>query len=304
MSTTDPVAAMEESTRPDSAAAEHAGAAQMFAFSSFIHVGPGAAECEAIDRQTFDCSCSNPAHFHAWARLPNQFQRRDIVQKAEAAAALAEQVCRTEGTSAHAVMESEMRVLSQAGSVTVIADELLQESWAQNYLTATQEVNQDERFEHIEAQREHYAALAVAENDKPEDEQSDEYKVLGASIAAYVAEVRERYIAIEKPERDRLEALGLDQLVDALRDLRIRKLGKAAFWDTYYQWMWYVGTLKIEADPTYRRPWRRVWASLGSVESEEPGSLWSAAPEIIEVVKTTFSELDQSFNAGSMGNPS
>lgn len=304
MSTTDPVAAMEESTRPDSAAVEHAGAAQMFAFSSFIHVGPGAAECDAIERDTFDCSCSNPAHFHAWARLPNQFQRRDIVQKAEAASALAEQVCRTEGTSAHAVMESEMRVLVQAGNVKVIADELLQESWAQNYLTATQEVSQDERFEHIEAQREHYSALAVSESDKPEDEQSDEFKVLGASIAAYVAEVRERYIAIEKPERDRLEALGLDRLVEALRDLRIRKLGKAAFWDTYYQWMWYVGTLKIEADPTYRRPWRRVWASLGSVESEEPGSLWAAAPEIIEVVKATFSELDQSFNAGSMGNPS
>src|SRR3954451_1473894 len=62
----------EAATRPASAAAEHATAAQMFQFSTYLHVGPGAEGCEDF------ASCADPLHFHAWCRLPNKFQHKDI----------------------------------------------------------------------------------------------------------------------------------------------------------------------------------------------------------------------------------
>src|SRR5262245_39990006 len=40
---------------------------KLFSFSGFVHVGPGARECEDGE----DGSCGNPLHFHDWCRLPN-----------------------------------------------------------------------------------------------------------------------------------------------------------------------------------------------------------------------------------------
>jgi REP element-mobilizing transposase RayT len=42
--------------------------------------------------------CTDPDHFHAWIRLPNQFQIRDIAEKAKAAQARKKRMLRDQQT--------------------------------------------------------------------------------------------------------------------------------------------------------------------------------------------------------------
>jgi hypothetical protein len=56
---------------------------RLFKWSQWVHVGAWAQECEK--RLTGDCT--DEEHFHAWIRLPNPFQIRDITAKARAARA-------------------------------------------------------------------------------------------------------------------------------------------------------------------------------------------------------------------------
>src|SRR5262245_8571172 len=56
---------------------------ELFKFSAWVHIGVGADECEHAQTG----NCADPGHFHAWCRLPNQFQHQDIRERALAAKA-------------------------------------------------------------------------------------------------------------------------------------------------------------------------------------------------------------------------
>src|SRR4051812_30709654 len=68
---------------------------ELFRWSTWVHVGDGADECalaQAVGDSDYKLgkpipTCEDPGHFHAWLRLPNPLQRRDIVDKARAARA-------------------------------------------------------------------------------------------------------------------------------------------------------------------------------------------------------------------------
>src|SRR4051812_13441277 len=86
-STPEPEAAPAEPERSDSTSRDRS---QMFEFSGYVHVGPGAKECEHGE----DGECDNAVHFHAWTRLPNPFQQQAIREKANAAKARKRRVLR------------------------------------------------------------------------------------------------------------------------------------------------------------------------------------------------------------------
>jgi hypothetical protein len=56
---------------------------ELFRYSSWVHIGGGAEDCEEAETGT----CADPLHFHAWCRLPNQLQHADIRERALASKA-------------------------------------------------------------------------------------------------------------------------------------------------------------------------------------------------------------------------
>src|ERR1700726_392288 len=90
-----------EASHPKPAQAE---AAKMFRYSSYLHVGPGAEECGHRE----DGECTDPTHFHAWCRLPNKFQHRDLYTKAQAAKARRLRLLNQPDSDASEVLESEL----------------------------------------------------------------------------------------------------------------------------------------------------------------------------------------------------
>jgi hypothetical protein len=271
---------------------------QMFRYSGWVHVGPGAADCEAINEDEGTNDCSDPRHFHAWCRLPNQFQHREIREKALAAKARKVRQLRDPETDAHAILEDSLDQLARQGdgAIKVLVEELLGREWWADYMEAAQDVQEREEgddgegdpirpFAHIEKDQERHEELkALPEDERPKDE----FDELGRHLAAYAAAVRERQEEIVAPKRKALEERGVNALLDLVRDQRINAASTDEFMHVYSTWTWLVGTLKQPGgDP--------VWPP-------NPALLVDVAPEALEEVKELFEDLETTQQQGLEGN--
>lgn len=313
--TEDRVSAVEEAERiaVREAVAESATSGRMFAFSRYLHVGPKSEECEEGENGT----CANPLHFHAWLRLPNKFQHKDLRDKGLAAKARKARALRDPESDAYAVLEERLDAIHDESMLTAIVDEITAKEWAQDYLTAVQDLAEEDddlgstdideelgvdrkKWEHIDQDRERYQALTETELAKPEEEQSEEFRALTKRIGDYIDALRVRVEEIQEPKKVSLVERGLDAVIGVLRKQRIDDEGEAAFLHVYNEWMWFVGTLK----PTEggAMPHERVWSDIGSVNDPRPGTMWAAAPEVIEGVEEAFRELDAALQAAARGN--
>jgi hypothetical protein len=79
---------------------------QLFRYSAWVHVGDGAQDCA-----TAEIGCTDPGHFHAWCRLPNQLQHEDIRERALAAKARRIRQMRDPEADAHEILELDMAEL-------------------------------------------------------------------------------------------------------------------------------------------------------------------------------------------------
>lgn len=261
---------------------------QMFRYSGWVHVGPAADECEAIDEDKGTNDCSDPRHFHAWCRLPNQFQHREIREKALAAKARKVRQLRDEETDAHAILEDSLDQFAHQGdeAIPVLVEELLGKDWWQDYLVAAGEVQEREEgvddddepvkpFAHIEEdQRRHAELKAMPEDDRP----ADEYEELTRHLARYAELVKERQDEIREPKKQALVERGINGLLDLVRDQRINAAGTDEFMHIYSTWTWLVGTLEQPGGAA-------VWAP-------NPAGLVHVAPEVLEAVKELFDDLE------------
>jgi hypothetical protein len=187
---------------------------QMFRYSTWVHVGPGAVDCEAINEQAGTNECSNPLHFHAWCRLPNQFQHREIREKALAAKARKTRLLR-DPESDRDVQEREE---GQDGDGEPLRP-----------------------FAHVEHdQRRHSELEAMPEEERP----GDEFDELGRHLGRYAEALKQRQEEIVQPKRDALTDKGVNGLVDLVRDQRVNAAGTEEFMHTYSTWSWLVGTLR------------------------------------------------------------
>lgn len=267
----------------------------LYKWSAWCHVGPGSEECEAVDEENGVNDCSNPAHVHLWCRLPNQFQHRDIRERALAAKARRVRQLRSGDSDSAVILEEEMEALARMGedAKPELVRELVEKDWWRDHLEAVREIREIENedgtktFEHIEDDVRRLAEIEML----PEKEQpSEEHEELRAHYDAYQKAMEEVTEANAKPRREALMARDVNDLIDLVRDQRIDVDSNEAFGHTYAKLEWQLCTL---TKPNGDRQWL----------TEE---LLEAADEaVIEAVKATFEDLERtqtSQTGGGQGN--
>lgn len=299
------VQAAEQDTRPDEPVAATAEATKMFTFAEYIHVGRGAALCELAGEArcvhieeggkavNIAERCEDPEHFHAFCRLPNKLQQKDIREKGQAAKARKARALADPESDSHTILESELLELREADDKLLI-DELVQLSWTRDYLAAVQEVDDEEQWEHIDQDRERYSALLEQQEGIPEEEQSEETQQLRTQIGAYIDATEERLKQIQGPQRDALAAKGHEGLVELIREKRIDQICDREFVHVYRTWTWFVGTLDVKPNPALGRPQVRRWGS--------PEEMHDERQEVIDAIEVIFNDLELSLQKGSRGN--
>jgi REP element-mobilizing transposase RayT len=166
-----PTAEPQHNGRPDDATR---APDELFRYSTWVHAGHGAAECE--DRE----NCSDPQHFHAWVRLPNQFQHQEIRERALAVKARRIRQYRDPETDAHVVMESDLDEIRHDREFMV--EELVSKEWWKRHLDAMAAVEEAEEYEHIERERERLMELRAM---TPEQQPADELGELERHFGSY-----------------------------------------------------------------------------------------------------------------------
>lgn len=292
------VAEAVEGSHPTQAMAVNATPEKMFRYSAYLHFGDGASECEHRE----DGECQEPGHMHAWCRLPNKFQHKDLYEKGSAAKARRLRLLEILDSDAREVLESELDSFKSDAHVEVMIDDLLTAEWAADFVEANKEVREREEYEHIQQDRERLKAIADVEMTKSDEEQSGEFRELLAHIAQWRKGVEVELASIQEPKRQALRELDRDSLVDQLRKLRIRKIGDAVYLQVYSQWEWFICTLKVKKHPTTGRPYERYWSKMGTLEEPEVGSMWGESQEVIDELENTFANLERAMNAGRAGN--
>jgi hypothetical protein len=181
--------------------------------------------------------------FEAFVRLPNDYQHRDIREKALAAKGRRIRQLKHPETDANVVLESELDAVAEGeGGKEAIIGELLAETYYRDRDDAALDVQEDEKWENIRQDQERWSTLSTTSVD---DRSADEWRELTEHIAAYAKAIEERLDAIQKPRRELLEALDLNELVDKARDRRIEAESRRVFNDTYSFFQTYFCTLKL-----------------------------------------------------------
>lgn len=280
--TAEPVPAVESPEAPpvpEQTTGETRNSSQMFEFSRFVHVGPGADECADGENG----QCQNPVHFHAWIRLPNQFQVVSLKEKADAAAARKMRVLRDEGSDSRAIMEGELSELERQNDHGGLVEQVANADFLKDHMAAMTAVRSDEErgFTTIEDDRERLRALELL---PAEDRPEEEFDELQKHVGAYVDAVNDERQEIQRPLKESLEAKSLDELIDLVRENRIQGIAKEAAEEAYAVWQWYICTLhpKDPAKPGF--PQDRVYGSIDHLKA--------AAPEVILALREGFQDIE------------
>lgn len=259
---------------------------EMFRYSTWVHVGPNAENCEAVDEDKGESTCSDPLHFHAWIRLPNQYQHREIREKALAAKARRVRQLQDPESDAHAILEYELKELEQGGETAKegIVDDILSKDMWRDMRETTADLTEDQdgeesKYKHITRDRERFRELQAAANDRElSDDERDEMEHLDRHTADFDDEFDRRYAERTKPQREALMAQDWPALIDQVRNDRIARDADETFMVTYNLWMYLAGTLdKPRGVP--------VWSS--------PDHFRSSAPEVVEAVQAGFEDIER-----------
>jgi hypothetical protein len=255
--------------------AEHRGHQALFKHSTYVHVGPDADECEHKQ----DGSCENPQHFHAWCRIPNQFQHASLREKGMAAKARKLRQLRDPESDARVVLDSGIEELIAVDAHREMVDELVAKDFVTDYMNAAKAVGEEDEFKTIEEDRERNRALtALPEDQRP----AEEWKELQKHLTDYGNRVQEEFEANQKPLRESLESKTIEELGALLREQRMEQEAQNAFNAAYSQWEHYIGTLKGCSDD--KLPTERYFSDINQ--------MIAAAPEVVEALEQTFERLD------------
>lgn len=263
---------------------------RLFRYSAWVAIGPGAEDCEDVfeDETEPRNDCANPLHFHAWCRLPNQFQHDTLREKALAAKGRRVRQLRDPATDAHDALEEALDTLFNDGEKGPLVQEIsVRDQW-EDYAEAAREVGEiedgtddDEQpilpFAHILDDQQRLGELEAA------GEETDELIELRTHARRYIDLVSAKVDELLKPKEAALEALDLSDLVDKVRAERIRREANTHFMTVYSRHEWAMCVYTKPNGP-------RRFASVEQVEE--------VAPEVYEALRMTFDDLEQSQNLG------
>lgn len=267
--------------------AEEATPAKMHAYSQYLHVGPGAAECE----HATDGACEDANHSHIWCRLPNQFERGFLRDKAAASGARRLRLLRDEDSDMRVILDGELDAVRARDGREELIEEIVGKDFLQNHLQALKEVTEeDESYETIDDDRERLRAL---EGLPDEERPTEEYEHLKAYLPEHTAKVNARREEIEKPAKEAVKDKPIEELVEIVREQRIEGLGNTARAEEYSKWEWYISTFKPKSPDKAGFPNERAFAHINEFTS--------AAPELIEAVAQIFTDLERESNESLKG---
>lgn len=278
---------------PERSPAEGQSPQELFRFSEWVHVGPGAEECE----EGQDGSCTNPLHFHAWCRLPNQFQHQSIREKALAAKARKVRQYRDADSDASAILDGQLEEIeftmgADAARKTYV-EELVYKDFMQDYFAVMEEMkaeepeNEDDEtgpWATIDEDRER---LAVLESQTAEERDEAEFEELKVHVAAFTEEAEKRVKEKQEPVRASLADRPLDELRTMVREERVQKEAGAVYLQTYTVWEQYIGTMRQQVPKDLEAGHQRVFKSVEHLKA--------AAPEVVDALEHVFNQLDGEF---------
>jgi hypothetical protein len=280
--------AQEAPQAPESQAESNVAA--LFKWSEYVHVGVGAEECENRENG----KCRDPEHFHAWCRLANQFQIRDITEKANAARARRIMTLRDPDSDARVIMEEELTRIRDANMRDILIDEIVDQDFNEIYMEAVRTVDdidaeipelesEDDKepvklYEHIDQDREEYGRRLTLD----EDQRGEDFEELQKRVEAHqeaVEQERQRIIALK---REPLEQMDWDQLLTIVRNDRIQDEAQQVWLQTFNTWHWFVCTYKPVPQG---RPGERVFRTYNDMRYEADGN-------VIAAIERTFTDLE------------
>lgn len=262
---------------PESSPAERRDKASLLRFSDFVHVGAGAKGCEHGE----DGECEDDEHFHAFIRLPNQFQRESLTEKSDAARARRLRLLRDPESDAATILDGEIEELRRLADHEALVEEVVGFDFLKDHLAAMREVAEDEEFLHIEDDRERLRALAAMDDEhRPEDE----FRELEKHVLAYTEQVNEARTRIQQPLRDACTDKGIEDLLEMVREERINMACKEAADAAWSQWEWYIGTLRMRVPTKIDAAQMRVFPSIDALKA--------APEEVIEALRLAFRDIE------------
>lgn len=305
---------IETPTEPPVAEAERSRH-DIFRYSRWVHLAPD--DCPLVRalaaagstwRQSDLPTCKDPNHFHAWVRLPNPYQVRDINEKARAARARVIRMLRDPESDAGAILDEELDGLRDESVRDILADEILDKDFATHYDQAVSGVldmddegwqpeDEDDEpgeipklYAHIEADQEEYQRQL----ELPDDQRDETFAELQSTVAAYARDVEAVMNAITAPIRESLAARPIDELVAIARKDRIEAKANEVYLHTWNTWQWYVCTYEPVTRGT---PARRKFRDINHFKYETPN-------EVIVALRAAFTDLEMrlSRGGGSQGN--
>lgn len=270
----------ETPPQPETSPAENGTANKMHRYSDYLHLGPDAEDCE----HAIDGACTNVDHSHIWCRLPNQFERTSLSEKAAAAAARRLRVLRDPESDPRVILDGEIESLRINDQRDDMIAEITNSDFLADHLTALKEIGEEDdgEWDTIDEDRERLRALEeMAHEDRP----AEEYQELSAHLAKHTELVNERRDAVQLPRKQEMEAKPIEELCEVLRDQRIDAMGTAARREEYAKWQWYVCAFKPKSPDKPGFPSERYYSSIDAFSH--------APPEEIEAISELVSTLDR-----------
>lgn len=270
---------------------------ELFRFTSWVHVGDGATECD----RRLDGKCELEHHFHAWIRLAGPFQARDINEKAKAAQARRLRTLRDPESDAHVILESELDELRDAaerGALDLLVEEILDKDHAEHVIQATRVARDmdDPSWEPPEDDEEAQAPKLYAHIDRdieewrrqyqlPEEDRDEDFPQLQKTVFAYNDVVKTELESIREPLRAELAQRGLDSLIDIVRKARREADAAEAYLHTHHVWTMFTCTYKPKLKGTPDEPAFKDFEQMRKL----------TPPVVIEELRANFDRLNRDF---------
>lgn len=293
---------VEEAIEKESKAAAAESATQLFKFSGYVHLGEGATT--GVDGDGEDicacpnqgADCENPEHFHAWVRLPNPYQIRDIHEKASAAKARKIRLVKDPDTDAHAVLEYELDLLAESDDKEGIVEEIVDRDFRVDMFEALREVESGEledlqeddepKYKNIDQDREEFERMGLL-TDEERDEEA--FTHLRDHLAQHAQDVKDALERQQKPRREVLMERPMPDLIDMIRKDRIENVGTEQFMHVYSTWQMFAGTMRTKKSPRGRHE-ERMYKDINQLMAEDE--------EIVYALKDAFGVLESKLAKG------
>lgn len=274
---------------------------ELFQWNTWVHVGGGAEQCplaQAVSSPDYKVgmeipACPDQAHFHAWIRLPNPLQRRDIVDKATAAQARKARELRDPESDGAVILDNEIDLIRASGDTEQLVQEIVERHFQEDLSEATNEVMDQEddeatddegsevplKYQHVDQDMEELRR----QEELPGDKRDSGFDRLKAHVESYHEAIDERMKAIQERRAEGLRERGLDHLLSIVRSDRASLITTEEYIHTHNVWQWFTCTYKPKTKGT---PNEKVWGDINHMRLDSP-------PEVIGVLRAKFDDLDR-----------